>query len=72
MQLDFFLDKLKVFCLCKIVYACHMVISSLYLPLLFINNKQIKKNQPIYTVYAFYEKINHIKIFYSEAEMIFS
>ena len=49
-----------------------MVISSLYLPLLFINNKQIKKNQPIYTVYAFYEKINHIKIFYSEAEMIFS
>jgi hypothetical protein len=37
----FCFGKLNVFCLCNIVYACHMGFLHLYLPLLFFKNKQI-------------------------------
>ena len=37
-------DKLNVFRLCKIVYACHMFLY-LYLSLLFFKNKQIAKKK---------------------------
>ena len=40
-------NKLNVFCLCKIVYACHMFLY-LYLPLLFFKNKQITKKIALY------------------------
>ena len=49
-----------------------MFFSYLYLLLHFNKYKQIKKKISQFILYTFYEKINHIKIFYSETEMIFS
>jgi hypothetical protein len=52
-------DKLNVFRLCKIVYACHMFLY-LYLSLLFFKNKQItpKNKENIFQQY-----INKLYIF---------